>query len=173
MKTRIISFTLVAAALALVAGAVADTYRKLNHLKASSDEAWSEIAAIQEQRATVAMAALNSVAGSVDPHLLLQLREKLQRSTAIPAKRVKLDDPAAINAYKQSQGELTGALFMLATQATVSTGPLEQLRTQLPREEAALASARERYRAASAAFNARNSGALASLLRYRPLEQTL
>ncbi|SHH19465.1 hypothetical protein [Massilia sp. CF038] len=173
MKTRIISLTLVAAALALVAGAVADTHRKLNHLRASSDEAWREIAAIQEQRVIVAKAALNSVAGSVDPQLLLQLNDKLQRSTAMPARLVALDDPAAINAYKQGHGELTGALFVLTTRATVSTGPLEQLRTQLPREEAALADARERYREASAAFNARNRGALAALLRYRPLEQTL
>ena len=173
MKTRIIAMTALASTLALVAGVVADTHLKLKHLRASSDAAWNEVAAIHAQRIVLAKAALISVTATADPQLLRRLDDQLQRSAAMPATSAMLDDPAAIDAYKQRQGELTGALFMLAAGTTASTAQLAQLRAQLPRDEEALADARERYRAASAAFNARNSGALASLLRYRPLAATL
>ncbi|HEU4776245.1 MAG TPA: hypothetical protein VFS95_05425 [Telluria sp.] len=172
MKTRIIAMTALASTLALVAGVVADTHLKLKHLRASSDAAWSEVAAIHAQRIVLAKAALISVTATADPQLLRRLDDQLQRSAAMPASSAMLDDPVAIDAYKQRQGELTGALFMLAA-GTSPSAQLAQLRAQLPRDEEALADARERYRVASAAFNARNSGALASLLRYRPLAATL
>lgn len=173
MKNRLIAVTVAATALALLAGAVADTNLKLKHWRAGSDAAWHDIAAIHAQRILAARAALDSIAATADAQQLRRLNDQLQRSATMPASPAMLDDPIAINAYKQSQGELTGALFMLVTGNSTPTVQLARLRAQLPRDEAALAEARERYRAASAAFNARNSGALASLLRYRPLVDTL
>lgn len=173
MKTRIIAITALACSLALVAGAVADTHLKLNRLRASSDAAWNDVAAIHAQRIVLAKAALGSFDGVIDRQLLGRLEEQLQRSAAMPVSAAILNDPVAINAYKQRQGELTGTLFMLITTNTAPTTQLAQLRAQLPRDEAALDDARARYREASAAFNARNSGALASLLRNRPLADTL
>lgn len=173
MKTRIIAITALASALALVAGAVADTHHTLAHWRASSDQAWHDVAAIHAQRIAAARTAVRSVADAGDPQLLHRIDAQLQRAAGIPATAAMLDDPVAIDAYKQRQGELTGALFMLVNGNTPATDALVRLRTQLPRDEAALAAARIRYRAASAAFNARNSGPLAALLRHRPLVATL
>ncbi len=173
MNYRILSITVLAATLALVAGAVADAQLKLNRLRANTDSAWNEVAAIHAQRLTAAKLALSSVANTGNPQLVADINNRLQRTAALPSSPALLDDPAALNAYKQGQGELTGALFMLAGSETAQSAQLAQLRAQLPDQEAALAAARERYREASAAYNARNSSVVAALLRNRPLAETI
>jgi hypothetical protein len=159
--------------LATAAAAIIGTGHKLSNTRDSTEAAWREIAAIHAARARAAQAALNAAAPSVNPELLRQVRGELELTLAASPNPALLDDPVLINAYKRQQGELTGKLFMLAAGDAAQAGALGQLRARLPRDEAALAQARARYRQASADYNALSRTTIAALLGYRALPDAL
>jgi len=158
-------------ALATAVTAAIGTSHKLSSAREVSEAAWQELAAIHTARARAAKTAIDAAVPSANPELLRQVRSELDRTLAAPPAPAVLDDLASINAYKQRQGELTGKLFMLV--AGDVPPPLQQLRAQLPRDEAALAQARVRYRQASADYNALSRTTIASLLGYGALPDGL
>lgn len=173
MKQRTITIAAGALTLALATAVTAavGTSHKLSSSREVSEAAWQELATIHAARARAAKAALDAAAPSANPELLRQVRSELDRTLATPPDAAVLDDLVSINAYKQRQGELTGKLFMLV--AGDVPPPLQQLRAQLPRDEAALAQARARYRQASADYNALSRTTIASLLGYNALPDGL
>ena len=127
----------------------------------ASAAAWLELAQIHAARAQAASAALAVVgtADGLDPAIAARAREALARAAKMPAHEQLLGDVRAIERYKQYQGELTGALFVLVTgaqrvPALSTSGAVQDLRSELLRDESALAAARERYRQAAAGYNA-------------------
>ena len=156
--------------------------RQLARARTECETAWQDIAQIQDARVASASAALDALGNeniAATAALRTRARDALARAKITRDAEV-LHNPAAINAWKQSQGELTGALFMLAmgnAGGVPAPAALEQLRLQLVQEEEALAQARNRYSQASAAYaNATQpvAGAMvAALLRYPELPATL
>lgn len=141
----------------------------------ASAAAWLELAQIHAARAQAASAALAAVgtAEGLDPALAGRARDALARASGMPAHEQLLGDVRAIERYKQYQGELTGALFVLVAgaqrvPALAASGAVQGLRRELLRDEAALAATRERYRHAAASYNDLSAafpgaGALAAL----------
>ena len=127
----------------------------------ASAAAWLELAQIHAARAQAASAALATVgaADGLDPAIAARARDALTRASKMPAHEQLLGDVRAIERYKQYQGELTGALFVLVAgaqrvPALAASNTVQGLRNELLRDESALASARERYRRAAASYNA-------------------
>jgi hypothetical protein len=173
MKQRTIAIAagVLTLALATAVTVAVGTSHRLSSSRDLSEAAWHDVAAIHAARARSAKAALDAAAPTTNVELLRQVRTELDRTLAAPPDATVLDDLVSINAYKQQQGELTGKLFMLV--AGDVPAPLQQLRAQLPRDEAALAQARARYRQASADYNALSRTTIASLLGYHALPDGL
>ena len=163
-----LTMCLAAGAAALSIAAAGSMHAELAGLRAESEAAWNDIAAIHAARQQGASVALAGAPAGLDSSQLRQAGMRLAASRAMPADGAMLDDPQAINAWLQRQGELTGALFMLA-----QAPQLASMRERLLHDETALASARARYRQASASYNAQASGPLAALLRFQPLPPSL
>lgn len=172
--------TIAALAAAVPAG------RQLARTLADSETAWREIAQIQSTRVAAASAALDATTsqGSTQHALAArqtQARAAVERAKAAGNSEDVLYDPASINTWKKAQGELTGALFMLAAPENNYGQPpnavLEKLRMQLIREEQALAAARARFSQSSAEYSALSNtaagAAVTTLLRYPELPATL
>ena len=161
----------------LVLGAIGAGRHHLARAEAreASAAAWLELAQIHAARAQAASAALAAVgtAEGLDPAVTARARDALARASKMPAHEQLLGDARAIERYKQYQGELTGALFVLVANAqrvpaVATSGAVQGLRSELLRDEAALAATRERYRHAAAGYNNLSAafpgaGALAAL----------
>lgn len=130
------------------------SYRELGEARAHALAAWGDIGQMQAERLRAARIALDQ-AGTPAP-LADDVRDRLARAGALPPSPGMLDDPQAIDAYKRYQGELTGALFAMVMSRPAGQGSpaLEALRSELPRQEAALAEARQRYGQAAARHHA-------------------
>lgn len=145
-----------------IVGAASAGYHHLVRAGArqASTAAWLEVAQIhagRSQAAAATLAAVGSAAG-LDQVVTVRAREALARAATLTPRQDLLDDPRAIERYKQYQGELTGTLFQLVVgaqriPALAASGAVLGLRNELLRDEAALASARERYRQAAASYN--------------------
>jgi LemA protein len=141
-----------------IGAAVHDRYRDLRGTRDEAAAAWRAIGDIHAERARMAQATLGAAdrAGMRGSGEVEQARAMLSQVGAMPAGPALLDDPRAIDTYKRYQGELTGALFMLAFGARTASGAatVAPLRDALLRHEAALAQARQRYRQAARRHNA-------------------
>lgn len=149
-----------AVVLTAAAGVAGSSYRELREAKSGGAQAWGDIARIHVQRARAANAALDAAArsGGVDPALVGHTRHLLSKAALLPTSSAILDDPKAVDTYKQYQGELTGALFRLvgmahSQPALSGEAAVRQLRAELPRDELALARARARYKQAATDYN--------------------
>ena len=170
------------AAIAALAAGV-PTGRQLARTQADSETAWHQIVQIQTGRIQNATLALDASRPDDTVHAPLRraARDAIARAKAAGGDAKILHDPTAINIWKQSQGELTAALFMLVgssnDKSQPAAAPLERLRVELMQEEEALASARARYSQSSAEYAAASStvagATVATLLRYPDLPATL
>lgn len=195
--------TLIVAALLLLAlfSALAATVpagRQLARARADSETAWRVIARLHTARMEEAAGALGALRHAspdqpferIEAARWTSVFNALARAKAASGDHTALHDPEAINAWKQYQGELTAALFMLVEgagegigkipPASTSARSLEvrtRLRVQLMREEAALAQARLRYAQASAEYavitDTMAGTVVATLLDYPELPATL
>jgi hypothetical protein len=174
----------VGALCAIVALAAAvPTGRQLARTQAESEIAWHQIVQIQTARMQSATLALDATSRDEIAHAPLHraARDAVARAKAAGSDDNILHDPAAINTWKKSQGELTAALFMLVGsnngKSQQAADALERLRVELLHEEEALAAARARYSQASAEYAASSNtvagATVATLLRYPDLPATL
>ncbi|WP_426210885.1 hypothetical protein [Massilia sp. TWP1-3-3] len=170
-KKIALSAVLVAAMMAL-AGAIAPA-RELVRARADSEAAWHDIVRIHASRIEAASAALDAER-TIDA---APARSSLARARAVRADDSVLYDAQRINHYKQQQGELTGALHMLAAGEHGGAGALDALRERLVRDEVALSAARARYGEASARYQSiirtATGATLVAVLRYPELPAAL
>lgn len=145
------------AAIGICAAGVS-SYRQLSATRADAAAAWEAVGTIHAARASSASDTLDDAAKvrALAAADVERARAMLSQARALDATPALLDNPQAFDTYKRYQGELGGALFGLAFGATTpdAAAVLEQLRSALPRSEAALAQARARYKQAADRHNA-------------------
>ncbi len=157
MKQRAALALAAIAAIGLCAAAYG-SYRQLSATRADAAAAWEAVGSIHAARASSASETLDDAAKvrALAAADVERARAMLSQARALDASPQLLDDPQAFDTYKRYQGELGGALFGLAFGATTpaAAAVLESLRQALPRNEEALAQARERYKQAADKHNA-------------------
>lgn len=148
-------WSLALAAFAAAGAAVHGHYQDLRATRSEAAAAWHTIGELHTARERTAHAVL-AAAGGLAQDDVDRARAMLSQVRAVPADPGLLDDPRAIDTYKRYQGELTGALFVLVFKARTpdAAKALDGLRNALPRYEAGLAQARQRYRHAALRHNA-------------------
>jgi LemA protein len=137
------------------------TYNTLVGKETGVEQAWADVEAQYQRRADLVPNLVNTVQGAADfeRSTLTEVTEARSRATSINLSAEDLSDPEAVQRYAEAQAALAGSLGRLLAVAEAypqlrATDAFRDLQAQLEGTENRINTARTRYNAAVADYNA-------------------
>jgi LemA protein len=156
-SSKTIKLLIVGAVLLALIAWVAGSYNRLATERENVNTAWSSVESDYQRRSDLVPNLVATVQGAAnfEQGTLTKVVEARAKATQTS---VNIDDPAAVEAYKASQSELSGALSRLlvsveAYPALTATQNFKDLQAQLEGTENRIAVARKDYSAAAKNYN--------------------
>ena len=137
------------------------TYNSLVRKEAGVEQAWADVEAQYQRRADLVPSLVSTVQGAADFErtTFTEVTEARSRAGAVTLSAADLDDPDALRRYAEAQAALSGSIGRLIATAEAypqlrATDAFRDLQAQLEGTENRINTARTRYNASVADYNA-------------------